>query len=853
MIYVDAASTCTSGCGSSSAPFKTIQGGINQADSLIAAGSATSATVRVAAGLYRERIFIFPDIHVVGAGATSTVIDATGFGRSAVIFGSGGRPRPRDDFSIDGFKITGGSGEVGVVTDAVAGAGMYIFGQAVVTNNLIVGNVLSGSMKDWLGGGIFIAYGNPIIAGNEIARNISTPPRVGGGGFTHGAGGGIFSADTGSSPQVVGNLIHDNLAQAEVGRGGGLWVKGGPATVLSRNFIYGNRASASGGGIELYAQTRAEGNLIYGNSAGLTGAAVDLFNSPAVVTLNTIIGNALTETDIPAGYTYSTRGAGVYSESTLPPPNNPPVRISNNLILGNSVTSTGAGAGLYSYFSFPTVANNLFHGNTKLPNASSDIGGDYNDGQIIGVNGNLHQAPALVHQPKFYDVTALDGTATTLVVLEATRYSIGDVLEYASDGVPRTVTAINAVTKTLTITPALSGASATYRLLVNWGPSPGDITADAHLLASSPAIDSGTNADLEPVDLDGVSRPLDGNGDGNAIIDMGAYEFITPDCDGDGVPNGQDCAPCNAAIQTPPGPVGPTLKLTGSTSLTMRWDKIPQANVFNVYRGSRGSTPFSWNHVCLENGSPDTTSQDTDNPPPGTVFYYLVSGISSCGEGCLGSTNPPGACEVPNPSPCAMSPLDRDGDGVNDIDDNCPLVANTGQSDQQDHDGVGDACDNCPAVANPDQVDTDANGQGDVCQDTDGDTFPFSVDCNDLNASIHPGATESCNRLDDDCDGAVDENLDSLVTCGTGVCQRSVHTCVNGVPQTCTPGPPSTETCNGADDDCNGIVDNGFPDTDADGMADCVDPDDDNDLVLDGSDCASLVNSVSAVPGEVGP
>ena len=312
-LYVDARSTCTSGCGSSASPYPTVQGAINQANALVSAGSASSATVQVAAGVYREHLFIFPDVHVSGAGAASTTLDASGFGRSAVIFAQGLTGRPRRNFSIDGFTVTGGSGEVGAVLDSVTGGGMYIYGDAVVTNNAIVGNVLSGRLTDWLGAGIFVAYGQPIIAGNEIARNISTPPKSGGAGDTHGAGGGIFSLDSGSSPQIVGNRIHDNLAQAEIGRGGGLWLRGGAGTVVSRNIIYGNRASASGGGIEIYGVTRLEGSLIYGNSAGISGAGVDLLNGTAVVTLDTIAGNSLTETAIPSGSLYSTTGAGLTS------------------------------------------------------------------------------------------------------------------------------------------------------------------------------------------------------------------------------------------------------------------------------------------------------------------------------------------------------------------------------------------------------------------------------------------------------------------------------------------------------------------------------------------------------------
>jgi Right handed beta helix region len=52
---------------------------------------------------------------------------------------------------------------------------------------------------------------------------------------------------------------------------------------------------------------------------------------------------------------------------------------------------------------------------------------------------------------------------------------------------------------------------------------------DFHLRAGSPAIDSGNNtgAGLPEKDFDRNSRILDGNGDGVAVVDLGAYEFIT--------------------------------------------------------------------------------------------------------------------------------------------------------------------------------------------------------------------------------------------------------------------------------------------------------------------------------------
>ncbi|MCC6527338.1 MAG: hypothetical protein IT373_32110 [Polyangiaceae bacterium] len=68
---------------------------------------------------------------------------------------------------------------------------------------------------------------------------------------------------------------------------------------------------------------------------------------------------------------------------------------------------------------------------------------------------------------------------------------------------------------------------------------------------------------------------------------------------------------------------------------------------------------------------------------------------------------------------------------------------------------------------------------------------------------------ETCDGADNDCNHAVDEGL-GTVSCGLGACQVTVEACTNGQPVPCVPGNPGpVETCDGSDDNCNGVVDEG--------------------------------------------
>ena len=163
-----------------------------------------------------------------------------------------------------------------------------------------------------------------------------------------------------------------------------------------------------------------------------------------------------------------------------------------------------------------------------------------------------------------------------------------------------------------------------------------------------------------------------------------------------------------------------------------------------------------------------------------------------------------------------------------------------------DSDGIGDSYDNCPGVANPNQLDTDGDTLGNLCDlDDDNDNWSDEIEGNcgsdPLDIDSFPSDNDydgqaDCVDLDDDNDGWSDQDE---VACNSDPFDSSIiplDTDLDGI-----------SNCKDTDDDNDGWLDEEELncnsdsldsavkplDTDNDGISNCDDKDDDNDGWMD--------------------
>jgi len=214
--------------------------------------------------------------------------------------------------------------------------------------------------------------------------------------------------------------------------------------------------------------------------------------------------------------------------------------------------------------------------------------------------------------------------------------------------------------------------------------------------------------------------------------------------------------------------------------------------------------------------------------PVGTATVGLCHpGMGICVNGtagtCVGEV-------VPVAELCDTFDNDCDGDSDEDFDaDRDGVTTCAGDCDDTNAFKRPGLVERCDCDDNDCDTDVDEDGFGGTvcsqgaCHDFDADGFTnCDGDCDDRNARFNPGAAEICgDALDNDCDGAVDENVDEdgdgFTTCDGDCDDRftQIH-------------PGAVEVCDNFDNDCNGQTDEGF-DVDGDFATTCAGDCDDND------------------------
>jgi parallel beta helix pectate lyase-like protein len=247
------------------------------------------------------------------------------------------------------------------------------------------------------------------------------------------------------------------------------------ASVL-KGFTVQNGRASFGAGIVSIGQPVITHNIIKNNAqtAGGSGAAIDGNGSSPIITYNLIMGNTAD--------TQWTSGAISFVNSSSP-------YIASNVIMNN--TGRGAINITVPTGNRPTIINNTILNNT---------------GAGIKIDDRVNQTAIHVAN------NILKGNTTGILIDFGTPanlpvFAYNDVYGNTANFVG--MTDISGVNGNISVDPLFSDAF--------------------HLSYFSPMLDSGSPTEYSPEDFDGSLRPLDGNGDGQAVSDIGADERVYGD------------------------------------------------------------------------------------------------------------------------------------------------------------------------------------------------------------------------------------------------------------------------------------------------------------------------------------
>ena len=408
---------------------------------------------------------------------------------------------------LDGFVITAGFASQEPPNIHGFGGGMFMQAGNPTLNNLVFSGNTAGKGAAYYGGGaMYISF-----ASNPVLTHVSFV------GNTAGGGAGMYN-DRGSNPilndvtfsgnhaisaSCMGNyansspILNDVVFDKNTSSNKGCMVNEGNSNPTLNHVTFSNNVAKYGSGMYNYQSSPSLTDVVFtNNEAGHVGGAME----------NETNSNPLLTNVLFSGNSARHAGGGMINIGNSNP------NLTNVAFIDNSVTNM-TGGGMDNANCNPVLTNVTFSGNHAV------AGGGINNWQS---------------NPTLMNVTFSDNTADkygAAMYSQESRPTIINTIIWGNSPVDSQMLNDRGVSY-VSYSIISGGHSGTGNLKYN--PKLGELDESDDFLPTyplnpgSPAIDAGSSDNCPESDQRGTLRPVDGDGNGSAVCDIGAFEYQMP-------------------------------------------------------------------------------------------------------------------------------------------------------------------------------------------------------------------------------------------------------------------------------------------------------------------------------------
>jgi CSLREA domain-containing protein len=399
------------------------------------------------------------------------------------------------DCSLREAVLYSSAGDTITFASSLAGKTILLYEELLINKSLIIDGSNLGSHIKISGAGAYTVF---IVAGSNIEAIINHVDIING----VGSAGGIING--GSLTVSNSNFSNNSGESGGITNGGSLTVSN---STFSNNHSTSQGMSMGGGAINNSGTLIVTDSTFSGNDANWYGGGINNAGGVCTVSNSTFSGNVANRV---MGFDGG-NGGGIYNSSLL--------MVENSTFSGNIADDSGGG--IYNNGISAGVKNSTFSGNSAVNYG----GGIYNNSTLSVANATFSANSATYGGGLYSASGSTLGLENTILANSASNYDC-----------------LNAGTLSLDTNNLIEsnglGGSACGTPLVATDPMLGSLASNGgstktHALqVGSLAIDNGdddvcTNT-VGNIDQRGVTHPVDGNIDGTAACDIGAFEYTLP-------------------------------------------------------------------------------------------------------------------------------------------------------------------------------------------------------------------------------------------------------------------------------------------------------------------------------------